>query len=78
MIFLLFSCDDYWFNCLRGNGIVVNQERESDHFSGVISEGDFDIIIITDSVCKAVVVADENLLPYIRTSVRGDNLVVNK
>ena len=77
MIFLLFSCDDYWFNCLRGNGIVVNQERESDHFSGVISEGDFDIIIITDSVCKAVVVADENLLPYIRTSVRGDNLVVN-
>lgn len=77
MMLSISSCDEYWYNCLRGNGIVVTQERESDHFSGVISEGDLDIIIMIDSVYKAVVVADENLLPYIKTSVRGDNLVIN-
>jgi len=76
-IFLLSSCEDYWLNCLRGNGIMVTEEREPPHFSGIISEGDFDIIIIIDSVYKVVVEADENLLSYIRTGVRGDNLVIN-
>ncbi len=77
LTFLLSSCEDYWYDCLRGNGIKATEERESPQFGGVISQGDFDIIIIIDSVYKVVVEADENLLPYIRTGVNGNNLVIN-
>lgn len=76
-IFLLTSCEEFYFNCLKGNGIMVSQERETGQFSGVISEGDFDVIIIIDTINKVVVEADENLLRYIRTNVRNDNLIID-
>jgi hypothetical protein len=36
-IFLLTSCEEFYFNCLKGNGIMVSQEREPGQFSGVIN-----------------------------------------
>ncbi|KPK84533.1 MAG: hypothetical protein AMS27_09595 [Bacteroides sp. SM23_62_1] len=77
MMLAITACDDYWWDCLKGNGVIVSQEREFSHFSGIVSEGDFDVIIVIDSVYKAFVVADENLLPYIKTGIRNDNLVLN-
>jgi len=77
LIFLLTSCDEYYFNCLKGNGIMASQEREINQFSGIISECDFDIIIVIDTINKVVVEADENLLRYIRTNVRSDNLIID-
>ena len=77
LMFLLTSCEEFYFNCLKGNGIIVSQERNTSQFSGIISEGEFDIIIVIDTINKVIVEADENLLPYIRTSVRNDNLIVD-
>jgi len=77
LILLLTSCDEYYFNCLKGNGIIIEEQREINPFSGIISEGDFDIIIIIDTINKVIVEADDNLLPYIRTYIRNEKLIVD-
>ena len=71
------SCEYGPWGCLRGNGILIEETRELNTFSGLISEGDFDITIIVDTVYKAVIEADENLMDYISTYIRGDNLVID-
>ncbi len=41
-------------------------------FTGIISEGDYDVYIVIDSLSRVVIEADENLMPYIRTNIRND------
>jgi hypothetical protein len=74
---ILWSCEGIYFSCLKGNGITMEQERHTGEFSGVISEGDYDVFIVIDSVNKVVIEADENLMPYIRTMVKNDKLVLD-
>jgi hypothetical protein len=74
---ILTSCDGFHLGCLNGNGIVIQEERNLRSFTGVISEGEYDVFIITDTVSKVVIEADENLLPYIRTVVKDDKLVID-
>jgi hypothetical protein len=71
------SCEYGPFGCLRGNGVLIEETRTLNTFTGVISEGDFDITIMVDTVYQAVIEADENLMKYISTYIRGDNLVVD-
>jgi hypothetical protein len=77
MCLILTSCEGIYFSCLKGNGITTEQERHSGEFSGVISEGDYDVFIVIDTVYKVVIEADENLIPYIRTVVKNDKLVLD-
>jgi hypothetical protein len=77
MSIVLWSCEGIFFSCLKGNGITTEQERLLGEFSGVISEGDYDVFIVIDTVYKAVIEADENLIPYIRTIVKNDKLVLD-
>jgi len=77
MSLLLISCEGIPFGCLKGNGVVVEEERNLSEFTGVISEGDYDVYIIIDSTSKVVIEADENLMPYVRTVVRNDRLVID-
>lgn len=77
MSLILTSCEGVIFSCLKGNGITQEQERNPGEFSGIISEGDYDVYIIVDSVYKVVIEADENLIPYIRTVVKSNRLVID-
>jgi hypothetical protein len=77
VIFILTSCDGFHLGCLNGNGIVIEEERNLSRFTGVISEGEYDVFIIIDTVSKVVIETDENLMPYIRTVVRDDKLVID-
>ena len=74
---LLNSCEGIYFSCLKGNGILMEEERHPGEFSGIISEGDYDVFIIIDTVHKVVIEADENLMPYIRTVVKNEKLVID-
>ncbi|MBL7113117.1 MAG: DUF2807 domain-containing protein [Bacteroidales bacterium] len=71
------SCEYGPWGCLRGNGIMIEETRDLNTFSGVISEGDFDVTIIVDTVYQAVIEADENLMSFISTYIRGGNLVID-
>jgi len=77
MSLFLVSCEGIIFSCLKGNGITIEEERHPGEFTGIISEGDYDVYIIVDSVYKVVIKADENLIPYIRTIVKSDKLIID-
>lgn len=77
ILLTLSSCEDGMWGCLHGNGILIEEERGMNTFSGIISEGDFDVTIVIDSVSKVVIEADENLVKYISTYVRNEDLVID-
>ena len=69
------GCTDDFF--IRGNGIAANEARLTPSFSSVSSEGNFDVHISSGSEFDVVVHAESNLLPYIETEVRGNNLKIH-
>jgi len=71
------SCENGPWGCLRGNGVMIEETRDLNTFSGLISEGDFDISIVVDSVYEVVIEADENLVSYISTYIRSGDLIIN-
>jgi hypothetical protein len=73
----LTSCEGIYFSCLKGNGILIEEERHPGEFNGIISEGDYDVYIVIDTVYKVVINADENLIPYIRTVVKDEKLIID-
>lgn len=77
MSIILTSCQGIYFSCLKGNGITIEEERLPGEFNGVISEGDYDVFIVIDTVYKVIIEADENLVPYIRTVVKNERLIVD-
>ncbi len=71
------SCEYGPFGCLRGNGILIEETRDLSTFTGIMSEGDYDITIIVDSVYYVLIQADENLMNYIKTYIRDGDLVID-
>jgi hypothetical protein len=74
----LISCDESFFNCLRGNGVIITEERELGEIYGVSSEGDYEVTVIIDSANKIEVEWDENLIPYISTRISGGKLIIDQ
>ena len=75
LLFTVTSCVDDLF--IKGNGIPVTESRSVPAFSSVSSEGNFIVYIFSGPHYKVTVNADENLLPYIETSVTGNNLRIH-
>jgi len=79
MLISVYSCDEGLFNCIRGNGIVVTEDRElRDDIYGIISEGSCEIQVIIDSVQHIEVEWDENLMPYLSTRISGEKLIIDQ
>ena len=74
---MAYACESSW-SCLRGNGVAGDEIRTISGFTGVVSEGEFDVFIIPDSSFSVKLEADENLIQYIRTSVSGNTLIVDQ
>jgi len=72
----LSSCENN-STCLRGNGILEEESRELQYFNGVVTEGEFDVFYVPDTESKVVLKTDQNLIPYIRTSISGSTLIVD-
>jgi len=75
-LLLLYSCDEL-FNCVDGNGVLKTEKRFVTEYFGVENHTDFEVEIIADSQFAVEVIADQNLLSYINTSVRDGNLIVD-
>lgn len=75
VVFLLNACDPF-FNCLDGNGIVKQEERFVTTFYAIENTTQVDVKVTSDSVYYIEVIADENLLGVIETSVRDNKLTI--
>jgi len=60
-----------------GNHHVMTETRQLVPFTKVINEGEFNVIIVEDSITEAIVEAESNLIPYIRTIVNGNTLIID-
>jgi hypothetical protein len=74
LVLLVNSCEFY---CIEGNGIVQSEHRLVTEFTGIENTTSFDVDVIADSVFVVEVTADENILPLVRTSVRGHDLIID-
>ncbi len=74
-----FSSCERW-KCVKGDNHLVQESRSASGFSGIISEGDFAVYIIQDTLGYSVTLdGDQNALSYISTEVDGsNNLVIKK
>ena len=61
---------------IRGNGHVVEEERNVDDFDGIKASRGINVYITQGSETKVLVKADENLLDVIETEVEDDVLIV--
>lgn len=71
----LSSCLDL-IDGIDGNNNPTTETRNVSYFTGVISRGCFDVRIIQGSTSEVVINAESNLLQFIETQVRGNNLVI--
>jgi hypothetical protein len=74
---MAYACENRW-NCLRGNGVAGEETRDISGFTGVVSEGEFDVFIVPDSEFSVRLEADENLIQYISTRTSGNTLIVDQ
>lgn len=72
LLYVTTGCvDDY---IIRGNGIPIDEARQTPAFYSVSSKGNFDVHITYGEVHEVIIHAESNLLPYIETDVRDNNL----
>jgi predicted small secreted protein len=68
---LLSACG---FSMIRGSGKVVEENRPVSGFDSIASSGSGDVIITQGDTESLKVEAEDNLIKYIRTEVRGKTL----
>jgi hypothetical protein len=61
---------------IKGNKNVENQIRNTGEFLHVSSYGSFDVVMVHSSITEIVVSAESNLLPYVETNIKGNELVI--
>ncbi|HVN49207.1 MAG TPA: head GIN domain-containing protein [Bacteroidota bacterium] len=62
---------------VRGNGTIKTEPRELPSFESIVCDGGYDIQITCGSSQSVALETDENLLPFIRTVVRGNELHID-
>ena len=72
-----FSLTGCFKDRIEGNGNVITEDRTSTDFSRVISRGDFIVTVVPDSVAGIRIEAESNIIPYIRTSVSGNTIIID-
>lgn len=75
LLFAATSCFEDFI--IHGNGIAASQGRSVSSFNKVKSAGDFEIHITKGDVNEVLINAEENLIPYIETSVSGNTLLID-
>jgi hypothetical protein len=75
LLFAATGCiDDF---TIHGNGIAATQGRPVSGFDNVQSAGDFDVHIINGDKFEVIINAEENIIPYIETSVSENTLLID-
>ncbi|MBK9292111.1 MAG: DUF2807 domain-containing protein [Bacteroidetes bacterium] len=74
-LFLLQGCY-YDGVCIQGNGMPRTELRSVQPFTGVVSNGSFEVYVHPSQRHEVEIDAESNLLPYIRTTVSGGRLFI--
>ncbi len=69
------GCQKYFK--ISGNSQVTSESRTLVSFDKVENNGTFNVYIRQDSMFSATVEAESNLIPYIRTRVNGNTLIID-
>jgi hypothetical protein len=83
-VLLATACSDVYevtnpsLDSVDGNGIVVEESRAVSGFSRITLQGLGRLYIVQGSQEELRIRAEENLIQYLRTEVRGDELVISK
>jgi hypothetical protein len=72
--FFLSTLSSCQFNCVRGSGHKASETRKVGDFNKINISGDCKINLVQDSSLTLNVTADDNLLKYIKTTVRDNTL----
>ncbi len=62
---------------VEGNYDVDTETRQLPEFNRISNEGNFDVYIIQDGLSEVVIEAESNLIPLIRTEVKGSELEID-
>ncbi len=65
------------FNCKRGSGNQVTENRSLGGFSEIELSGDYQLNIKQDSNYVVNITADDNLMQYVKSEVNGDRLKIH-
>lgn len=61
---------------IKGNGQIKKETREVSNYTSLSSHGSMDVVIVYGNSNSVVLEGDENLLPYIETSVENGKLTI--
>ena len=75
-ILLIVGCSSIKNN-IQGSGNIISESRELNNFTSIILLGSIDVNIKTSESNNCVVVADDNLIPYIKTEVVNNKLNIS-
>ena len=64
-------------NNIQGSGNIISESRELNNFTSIILLGSIDVNIKTSESNNCVVIADDNLIPYIKTEVVNNKLNIS-
>ncbi|MCX6167974.1 MAG: DUF2807 domain-containing protein [Ignavibacteriales bacterium] len=77
VLFLAFIISGCGFWGVRGNGRIRDEARKVTEFHKIEAGGAFSIHVKVGSAASLRITAEENLLGYIRTTVRGNRLIID-
>lgn len=70
------ACEDFWKQCIEGNGDIVSKTISVDEFTNIQVKGTFEVTIDTGQVSSVSIEIDNNLLGLIVTHVTGNTLYI--
>ncbi len=73
---LLSSCDDYYHDCIRGNGPTIRDERNVDDFDEIYNVINANVHITQGEPFQVIVEGREDIVDKIRTRVNNDELSI--
>ena len=77
IIIIFFIKNNLTKNNIEGSGNIISESRELNNFTSIILLGSIDVNIKTSESNNCVVVADDNLIPYIKTEVVNNKLNIS-
>ena len=77
IIIIFFIKNNLTKNNIQGSGNIISESRELNNFTSIILLGSLDVNIKTSESNNCVVVADDNLIPYIQTEVANNKLNIS-
>lgn len=62
---------------IKGNGNIITSERTTDSYDKIASSGSFDIVLVSGTEGKLSIEIEENLVPYLLTEVKNNELKIH-